>query len=319
MPLQLAIPQVTFKKSDLDDPNLTLLNQTLQNITAALDSLIGSGGTTTVKSHLNLSGNTIQNLGDPSNPGDAVSKAYADANYGPATIRQALEILGKNVLQSMRRLNDVNQRETSSSFLNNLMSTAPTTNTSTVNFGSPSGGTVPVTISSGVHQKVDRSIVAYSAFNDTLTLPTSYTISTIVRSGNIVTVTTTGVNSIIPGENAVVGGVADSSFDGSFQVLNIHSSTVFTYQQFAPNGSSSGGSVSLSGTYYYSLQKNSGQLVRTGPFSADSQSNRLIANFDSQTLIAVVIINGSGGDNTNSSAGATPPVTGSNVRILARL
>ena len=112
MALNLSIPQVSFKKSDFDDPALTMFNQQMQNITNLLNLLAGSpGGTTTITSHLDLTGNKIQNIADPSAPQDAVSKAYADANYGPAQIRQQLSVLGNTVLQSVRRLNDTVQRE----------------------------------------------------------------------------------------------------------------------------------------------------------------------------------------------------------------
>ena len=130
MAQKLSISAPTFKKSDLDDPAESLLNQWVQNVTSTINNLLGTGGTTTVTSKLDLTGNKISNIGTPTEPDDAVSKAYADANYGPAQIRQQLDILGKSVMQSMRRLNDVNQRESTSSFLNNLMSTAPTANTS---------------------------------------------------------------------------------------------------------------------------------------------------------------------------------------------
>jgi hypothetical protein len=167
----LAIPQVSFKKSDFDDPSLTLFNQAWQNVVQSLNVLLGAGGTTTLTSHLSLSGNKIQNIANPTAPQDAVSLAYADANYGPAQIRQQLDILGKSVMQSVRRLNDVNQRESTSSFLNDLVSTAPTANTSVVTFSPPSGGTITLSITGGTHQKVDGSTVAYPSLIDTVPQP----------------------------------------------------------------------------------------------------------------------------------------------------
>ena len=103
---------------------------------------------------------------------------------------------------------------------------------------------------------------------------TTYSLSTLVRTGNLVTANTTGANSLIPGENVVITGVTDASFDGTFQILSTPSSSQFVYQQFAPNASTTSGTVTLNGVYYYALQKYSNQLVRVGPFATDTQSAR---------------------------------------------
>lgn len=316
------IPQVTWKKSDFEDPSLTLFNQQWQNLVQAINVLQGHTGKSTVLSPMDLSNKQIKNLGSPTDTNDAVSKAYADANYGATAVRQQMEILGKSVLQSMRRLNDVNQRETTSSFLNSLMSTAPTTNNSNVTFGSPGGGTVPVTISAGQFSRPDESVVSYPAFNDTVPLPTLINISTLARSGGVVTLTTSGVNPYHAGDTINVtsgNALSDTSFVGTFVITTIVTpGSVFQYDQTAPNASATGGQVDSGGVFYYHLNTQQNILSRTAA-PVDTWQNRLVASFDGQTIIGVAVVNGVGGAVTQSAAGATPPAQTGGVRIFGRL
>ena len=317
------IPQITFKKSDFDDPSLGLFNLHWQNLVKAINDILGpAGGTTRLGSHLDISGNRVQNVGDPVNPHDAVSKSYADANYGAEALRPQLDVLGKAVLQSVRRLNDPNQQEQSSSFLNSLMSTAPTTNTSNVSFGSPSGGTVAVNVAAGSFQRMDGNVIPFQAFNDTVTLPTSYNISTLARSGNVVSVVTAVAHPFHAGDTVNIGSgnaLSDSTFVGTFTLLTAPDNTHFTYQQFAPNANATGGVASSGGVYYYHLRKNANTLARVGPFGADTWSNRLAASVDGQTIVAVAVVTSSGGDLTQSGAGGTSPGQTRNVRLFGRL
>lgn len=171
MPPPVPLPQIIFGKTDLEAPGLTLLNQHLSNIVQALNNLQGFAGKTTVNSPYDFSGNKVTGVAEPSDPTDAINKAYADKNYGAAAVQPMLDILGNQVMQSTRRLNDPTQSESYSSFLNGTLNTAPTTNTSTVSFSAPSGGFVPTTVSAGVHQRVDGSTVPYAAYNDSLPVP----------------------------------------------------------------------------------------------------------------------------------------------------
>jgi hypothetical protein len=316
-----SIPQVTWNKSDFDDPKLGLFNLQWQNLVAAVDSLLGNTGKATIASHLDVSGNRIQNVGDPVASTDAVSKAYADANYGSAAVRPQLETLGKSVMQSVRRLNDTNQREQNSSFLNSLMSTAPTTNTSNVTFGSPGGGSVPVTISSGFFYRMDGTRVPYPAFNDTVPLPATANISTLSRASGVVTAVTSSANSFSAGDEVHIlsgNGLSDSSFVGSFVITTIVNSTTFKYAQNAPNASATGGQASNGTVYYYYLQNSKGVLARSSA-PADTWNNRLSASLDGHTIVAVAVVNGAGGSVTQSGAGATPPAQTANVRLFGRL
>lgn len=166
------LPPVTFDKKSFAEPSgIADFNQQWSYIIGAVNGLLGYTGPSKFKNSLDVTGNRVQNVADPIHSGDAVSKSYADANYGSKAIQPNIEILGKQILQSTRRLNDPTQRETYSSFLNALMSTAPSTNSSTVNFGSPSGGTISIAISAGIFSQLDGGSTPYTALNDTVTLP----------------------------------------------------------------------------------------------------------------------------------------------------
>ena len=66
-----------------------------------------------------------------------------------------------------------------------------------------------------------------------------------VRSGNVVTITTTTPHSFTVGMQVAVAGVATTSFNGTFAVASVPSATSFTYAQVAANATSGGGTASL--------------------------------------------------------------------------
>jgi hypothetical protein len=319
MGIPLSAP--IFKKEDLQGENLDFFNQWMTTIAQAINAQQGTAGPVKLQGHLDLQGNRIMNVGKPVDDTDAVSQAVATTQFGAAALQPQIEALGKHVLQTARRLNDKVQRENYSSFLNGLVSTAPTTNTSLVTFGAPSGGTVSVNVSGGQHQKVDGSQVAYASRTDILSLPAPFTIVSIARSGNEVTLQTSGANPYTSGETVAIVGVTDSSFDGSFTIDSITNPTHFTYPQIAPDATSSGGTVSSGGVFYYYLRRGSNTLgLASNVFgSGDNWQARLKASFDGQTIIAVVRLGSGGGDNVNSAAGLTNPVPGANIHIFGRL
>ena len=69
-------------------------------------------------------------------------------------------------------------------------------------------------------------------------------VTSIARSGNVVTATLSSSVGDVNGLTMTVSGVADSSYDGSFQMTSTSSNQV-TYTNSGPNGTSSGGTVSL--------------------------------------------------------------------------
>ena len=71
-----------------------------------------------------------------------------------------------------------------------------------------------------------------------------FTISTVVRSVNIVTLTATAPINAVAGDIILVAGVADTGFNGTFTVSTV-AGAVITYAQTAANASSSGGTVTV--------------------------------------------------------------------------
>lgn len=66
-----------------------------------------------------------------------------------------------------------------------------------------------------------------------------------VRSGNLVTITTSAAHGLQQGMFVQVASVSDTSFNGSFQVVGVPTSTTFTYNQTGSNASSGNGVVSI--------------------------------------------------------------------------
>jgi len=310
-----------FKKSDFEDDHLTLFNQWTSQVAQFLNTLMGHAGPIPLQSDINLSGKRIVNVGPPLTPNDVVNLAYANTNLGPVAIRPHIEALGKSILTSYRRLNDQVQSEQYSTFLNGVLNTAPTSNDATVSFGAPSGGSVAVTISAGRHLRVDGSIAPFASRTDTLALPSAFAITSLTRTSGVVAAVTSVANPLVAGNNFSVLGPADPSFAGTFVVLSVTNPTHFTYQQLGQPDATSGasGTISLGGVYYYSIARGQSVLSLTGPFTQDSWQNRLQGSFDGETLIATAIVNGSGGDTTNSGAGATAPTQGVAGRPVSRL
>jgi len=70
-------------------------------------------------------------------------------------------------------------------------------------------------------------------------------ISSISRSANLVTVTTTAAHGLVANQIAFVAGVTDITYNGTQQVNTVPTATSFTYIQKGSNSSSSGGTVSF--------------------------------------------------------------------------
>ena len=320
------IPLILITADDVrGDPNnfAALLNNEFQNIIQKLNSLIGAAGTVSINSHLDLTGNSIRNVAPPELPGDVVNLGHANENYSAPALAPQLEATGSSPLSTYRQLNNPNQRELSTSHLNALGNTAPQTNNSDIAFGAPSGGFIPVTISSGVQERADGSSLPYAQLNDSVAVPTTFNINTISRTSNVVTGNTTGVNTLQTGNTVAIAGVGDSSYNGTFVLtfVGIGGSPpgpVFQFNQAGANSSSSGGTISLFGVYYYVMDPAVGKVYHVGPFAADTSQNRINATADGLAMIAVAVVTGSGGDTTNSAAGATSPVAniGGGNRIL---
>lgn len=307
-----------IKQADLQDPNLGFLNTLLTQMQVQINALSGATGKSPMPSGIDVKGSTVSNIGEPTAPGDAVSKAHAEANYSAAALAPQLDSGSKNSFKGYRSLNSKQQRESYSNFLENIMNTTPTANTSTLSADPPSGGSVAVTISAGYHVFPSGKTVSYGSRTDTLRLPVTFSISSISRSGNIVTCVTGSATGFLVGQQVYVTGVGDTSYNGTFVLLSV-AGTTLTWAQVGGDSSSSGGTISENGCYYYYIGVNSNMLALGGPFSSDTQANRTAVNKDGFVLIAVLVLNSSGFDFTQSAAGATPPASTGNSRLLLRL
>jgi len=115
-------------------------------------------------------------------------------------------------------------------------------------------GTAPTT-TVGITSDPDSTRV-YTA--SAATLP----IASISRSSNVVTVTTSGSNPFAVGQTVVIAGVKDTTYNGSFGITAVGSSTQFTYSQSGADSSSSGGTATVG--YVAIIQTSSDTLVMQG-------------------------------------------------------
>jgi hypothetical protein len=305
---------------DFKDPTAGTFNLWASQLTNLVNNIAGSAGRTMLPAGVDVAGSTVSGIGEPSSPSDAVSKAHAEANYSAAALAPQLEAGQKNSLKTMRRLNDTNQQESYSTYLNKLSNTSPTTNDTVVTAGAPSAGTVTITIPAGNHYFPDGTIVPFGTYSATVPVPSTYTITSLARVSGVVTASGASFGSLVGGEFVYIAGASDSSFDGNFELATAGGTSLTWGQPGFANGTATGGTVSTGGAYFFYLRNPSHTLAISGPFAQDSQLNRLNANIDQQVLIAVAVVNSSGLVSTQSAGGATVPVAQNNGnRILARL
>ena len=121
------------------------------------------------------------------------------------------------------------------------------------------------------------------------------------RSNNVVTITTTVPHQIFAGQTAVISGVANTTFNGSFVVTSVPSPTTLTYKQTAANAVSGGGSVTTPAT--------ASQLI-TFPNLASGETRSALLTATSKTTLA----NGTVISNTAniSNKSTVDPVPGNN-------
>lgn len=314
-PSSTPVQLTQFSLKDLQtESGIANLNTFLTQLTKAVNANIGTAGPVVQPSGIDVQGAKILNVGGIGSQHEAVSKSYAEANYSAAAIAPKLEGGGSHPLRTLRRVNDGQQQEKYSTFLNSVANVAPTSNTSTI---SASGFTV--TVSAGSHQKVDGSLVSYALRSDTLSSSSPIGIISLTRTGGVVTAVVYSPSGLLPGDSVTIAGAPDSSFNGTFVVATILSSTSFTYTQAGADATTSGGTIATGAIFYYFLRTGSQTLSLSQKFDTDTQSNRIAANKDGSVLIAVVSVNGSGIDLTTSAAGATPPTANNGNHLLTRL
>ncbi len=97
------------------------------------------------------------------------------------------------------------------------------------------------------------------------TQSSNFTISTVSRSSNVVTVTTAGTHDFSVGQLVGVVNVADPGFNGAFTITAVPAANQFTYNQTASNAASSGGIA------YHATADNNVIWLNTGTATAFSQ------------------------------------------------
>lgn len=307
------LQQTQFAPEDFAG-DTSALNQFFSQLVTRVNNLGGAAGPTQLPNGLDLSGSGITNVNGVGPQHAALSAAQAESQYSPAVMSKKLDAGGSHALRGVRHLNSDSQQEKSSTFLDSIMHTVPTSNSATI---SGSGG--DVSVSAGYHYYPGGRVVGFASRSDSFSLPASVAISTIARSNGIVTANTTAAVAFAPGSVQIVQGVQDATFDGEFVIRSSPTSTSFTYAQVAPDVTSTGGTVGGGGVYYYYLENQADTLSVAGPYSADTQENRIAVNKDGSVLIAVAFLSPKGFDPTQSAAGATPPAQTNGNRLINRL
>lgn len=168
----VGIRPLTLEAQDFADPQKYMLfKEWMDQVTLNINTLYGLHGDVPIFGNIDMQGvATIKNLAVPQHPGDAVSQGAAQASFGPAAIQPQLEATGNAMLQTTRRLNDRNQQEQFSSFLNTVMNLPPITNGSNVTVVA-SGGSSIITVTANNFTFADGTIVPYAQRIDTVTNP----------------------------------------------------------------------------------------------------------------------------------------------------
>ncbi|GEM_PF-6263446 len=97
------------------------------------------------------------------------------------------------------------------------------------------------------------------------TQSTNFTISTVSRNSNVVTVTTASTHDFSVGQLVGIVNVSDPSFDGAFTITSVPAANQFTYNQTGSNGGSSGGIA------YHATADNGINWLNTGTATAFAQ------------------------------------------------
>ncbi|HKW74951.1 MAG TPA: MBG domain-containing protein, partial [Terriglobales bacterium] len=107
-------------------------------------------------------------------------------------------------------------------------------------------------------------------------------IVTAVRASNVVTITTPVPHQLFPGQKITIQGVTDTTFNGTFTIVDTPSATTFTYNQTAADASSKGGAVLAAAT--------TAQLITFNALRAGETRTALITATSSSTVANGTVI-----------------------------
>lgn len=278
--------------------------QWLSQLADTVNSLQGYNGVIKLNNHVDLGGSQLKNVGAPTAPTDALTSGLAEASYSASALAPNFESTGKNSLKTMRQINSPVQRESNSSWLNDLMSTPPNAN-AIIPLTSNAMGGVQVVIPASPFTFADGSTLLLQSRTDLLSLPTSYTIASISCAENLVTLSTTAPTGLTAGQVMTVTRVNPAGFNGSYPVTGTAAGNILYYQDDLGTVSGSGGSIELNNVWYYAVKKRSTLVNLFGPFNGDTASNRLQVNQDGNQIVAVVVLTASGSQVASSGGGGS--------------
>lgn len=280
----------------------------LDQLTDAVNTHSGYLGPTRFASDLDIGGNRITNLGDAVEDTDALSSGLADSSYSASVLKPQLAPGGSQSMVGYRQLGSSSQREPTSSWLNDLMSSVPNAN-QILPTVTASGGGFEISIPASPFTFADGSQVMLNARTDAVAAPTSIAIVSITSVGNLVTVVTATPHGLSVGSSMTISGAVPSAYNGSYQVTGVLSSTSFTYQADVGTGyATTPGNLNLNNVFYYAARKRSSNilLVSGSPFSGDTASNRLNASYDGNQIVAVVVLTANGPEISSTGGGGSP-------------
>lgn len=307
MPLPNQLPKKQFQGVD---PEFQIW---LNELTDTVNTHSGYNGTNQVASDIDLGGKRVMNVAPPVSPTDAITSAVAEGKYSAAALRPKLQTGGSAQLSTYRMLNSPTQREQTSTYLNDLVSTPPNSNTINPIITS-SGGSTEITIPASFLQMGDGTKLFLPSRTDTISNPVSISITSFTIAGGVATVVLSSAPSPAFSDSTVVYISGTGEIDGTYQVASIVNPTTFTI--LVSGGiSGTGGTLSTGGTYYYYLMKRSSKvLFQQLPNDSDTPFNRLtFSSMDGFQLLAVIRVNSDGSISEESAGGGTPILSTANA------
>ncbi len=117
--------------------------------------------------------------------------------------------------------------------------------------GAAAGITVTIAPKTGTVVLRQTLTLAASVSGGSVTVATIVSGNGAIRAANTVTITSTSAHNLSIGQSVTIGGVSDSSFNGTFTIAAVPSTTTFTYPQTGADATSGGGTVSTGAVKWF--------------------------------------------------------------------